>query len=1013
MRYDNLIPRGVANGLNSTLAVFAFFVLVITLVPITGSHAAAIVTTPISPKLVSPGSPDQTDTEIATLTPTLRWEGVFDAQLYSVYVRKFPFTENDVVFKAESVSKPSVQLPEGILADGEKYRWYARAFNKAGWSDKSQVFSFVVSLPTDSSAPLLIAPGSAYKPVPVIMTASPTFRWKSVPNAKRYGLYISKYPFRNGQFVYRNESITESTFTLPKGLLSPGKTYRWNLKIQTKSGWGNPSQRFYFAVMAPEEKMSGTKNQAATEADQKKPAGETSAYPLLPNNVVVEGEPPRWSSFVTGLHTPRLVKTDPGSRTDHVSPPLLPSTSQKQLAQNDMAPTNPPQTGSGPSSPSPSSPQPFSSPGRTTVTEAPVTVPSPTPPPPQAQPVGPAPPANQMRQAQVPGAPAMPNEVRPASPPMPMPQGPQAIPQPAAGMPPASPVGPRSNGQAPGPSAGSMVQMQFDNIELRDLIKFVSNIMGKNFIFDDNVVKGKVTILSPKSLTRDEVFRVFESVLNYYGFSIVSSAEALKVVKASDAKALAIESLDKDKVLASAPEEKIATLIHPLEYLDSNTMVGILRPLMARDAYLVSVPSSNSLIMIDTSANLQRLKKLVNELDIPVSKQLSSIEVYNVQHTAAADLAKTLQALLAEGKKAATPKDKIFVTYYAPTNSLLVSAPPEDLKDIKRIIEGIDTLRPQVLVEAAIVEVTANKAGSLGVDWIAGALSDNGRGAIGANLNPASPLVSIGGAIIGGNSTTSGGTTTTSSRGAAVVTAVQGLSGFNVGILGGNITFNGQTFPGIGAFIRAIASEDNVNILSTPQVLTMNNEEAEVVVGSNVPYLTSSRLDSAGNPINTFDYRDVGVKLKVKPYINKDGLVYLTLYSEVTQVTSTTTGTGASQQPAPTTLKRSTKTTVGVKDSQTIVISGLIQDNTERTSQGIPFLSSIPILGALFGTQSKTNNKTNLLVFITPRIIYSAQTIEEISKQMQKEQERLINQQSATKQEKKKEIERTKEIEKE
>ncbi len=185
---------------------------------------------------------------------------------------------------------------------------------------------------------------------------------------------------------------------------------------------------------------------------------------------------------------------------------------------------------------------------------------------------------------------------------------------------------------------------------------------------------------------------------------------------------------------------------------------------MARDAYLVSVPSTNSLIMIDTSANLQRLKKLVAELDIPVSKQLSSIEVYNVQHTTAADLAKTLQALLAEGKKAATPKEKIFVTSYAPTNSLLVSAPAEDMKDIKRIIEGIDTVRPQVLVEAAIIEVSVTKTGSLGVDWIAGALSDSGRGAIGANLNPASPLVSIGGAIIGGSSTTSGGSSSGGSR---------------------------------------------------------------------------------------------------------------------------------------------------------------------------------------------------------------------------------------------------------
>jgi general secretion pathway protein D len=521
-----------------------------------------------------------------------------------------------------------------------------------------------------------------------------------------------------------------------------------------------------------------------------------------------------------------------------------------------------------------------------------------------------------------------------------------------------------------------MVQMQFDNIELRDLIKFVSNIMGKNFIFDDNVVKGKATILSPKSLTRDEVFRVFESVLNYYGFSVVQTPEAIKIVKSADAKTLAIESLDPAKVMNLAPEERVATLVQPLEYLDSNTMVGIMRPLMSRDAYLVSVPATNSLIMIDTSANLQRLKKLVAELDIPVSKQLSAINVYNVQHTTAADLAKTLQALLAEGKKAATPKEKIFITSYAPTNSLLVSAPPEDMKDIRRIIEEIDTLRPQVLVEAAIMEVSLTKGASLGVEWVAGTTSGD-TAIIGGVINPSGALAATAAAIVGGDPK-------------AAATALGSLSGFSIGVVGNSITFNGKTYPGIGAFVRAVASESNVNILSTPQILTMNNEEAEIVVGENRPYITSSRLDSAGNPINSFDYRDVGVKLKVKPYINKDGLVYLTLYQEVTKVTEATVGSGANTQPAPTTLKRSTKTTVGVKDSQTIVISGLIKDDSEASRQGIPFLSAIPVIGWLFGSTSRAVDKTNLLVFITPRIIYSSQTIEEISRQKQVEQDQLI-----------------------
>lgn len=531
----------------------------------------------------------------------------------------------------------------------------------------------------------------------------------------------------------------------------------------------------------------------------------------------------------------------------------------------------------------------------------------------------------------------------------------------------------------PAPPAGSLVQMQFDNIELRDLIRFVSNIMGKNFVFDESIVKGRVTVLSPKSLTRDEVFRVFESVLNYQGFAIVPTGEAIKIVRAADAKGLAIETIEREGLGKKTAEEKIATMVYPLEYLDSNTMVGILRPLMARDAYLVSVPATNSLIMIDTEANLQRLNQVVTEIDVPVSKQLSGIDVYNVQHTNAGDLAKVLQSLLAEGKKAATPKEKIFITAYAPTNSLLVSAPPEDMKEIRRIIDEVDTFRPQVLVEAAIIEVSVTKGQSLGVEWIVGARSGDGAAAIGGSIAPQSPLLTLGTALANTDSA------------AAIAAAASAISpGLNVGVVGPTVTWRGKEYNSVAAFVQAVATEDSVNILSTPQILTMNNEEAEVVVGENRPYLTSTRLDTAGNPINTYDYRDVGVKLKVKPYINKDGLVYLNLYQEVTQVTQATVGSGPNVQPAPTTLKRSTKTTVGVKDAQTIVISGLIRDDSTGNRTGIPILNSIPLLGWLFGTRSTTSEKTNLLVFITPRIVYTAEALQQLSNVKKAEQERLI-----------------------
>ena len=256
--------------------------------------------------------------------------------------------------------------------------------------------------------------------------------------------------------------------------------------------------------------------------------------------------------------------------------------------------------------------------------------------------------------------------------------------------------------------------------------------MGRNFIYDEAIVKGPVTVLSPRSLTKEEVFRAFESVLNYFGFTIMATPEADKIVRAADAKGMAVETLDRSKFMTLSPEERITTLVYPLHYLDSNAMVGVLRPLMSREAYVVSVASANSLIMIDTSANLQRLRTVIDEVDVPVSRQLSGIEVYNVQHTNATDLAKSLQALLSEGKKAATPREKVFIAAYGPSNSLLISAPPEDIKEIRRIVEEIDTYKPQVLVETAIIELSLTKTQTLGVEWLLGGAADGSK-VIGGN----------------------------------------------------------------------------------------------------------------------------------------------------------------------------------------------------------------------------------------------------------------------------------------
>jgi general secretion pathway protein D len=507
--------------------------------------------------------------------------------------------------------------------------------------------------------------------------------------------------------------------------------------------------------------------------------------------------------------------------------------------------------------------------------------------------------------------------------------------------------------------------------------------MGKNFLFDENIVRGKVTVLSPKNLTKDEAFRVFESVMSYYGFALVPTPEAIKIVRAADARGMALEKFDKKRMGDLPAEDRLVTYVHNLEYLDANTSVGVLKPMMAKESHLAAIPSTNSLIMIDTAANIQRIKNILSDIDIPVSRQLGSLRVYNVQHTNSADLAKTVQSLLSQDKKGQTAKERVFVTAYGSTNSLLISAPPEDMLEIERIIREIDTLRPQVLVEAAIVEISTAKGEEFGVEWFGAVKTSNDptRGVVGGfQRQGEGGILSLGSALLNKFGDSPGST-------AAALGALQ--SGLNIGVIGGDITYNGKKYPGLAAFIHALSSRDGVNILSTPQLLTVNNEEAEIIVGENVPYVTSSRLDTAGNPTYSFEYRDVGVKLKIKPQINKDGFVNLNLYQEVSKVTDATVRQGLFSVPAPTTLKRSTKTTVVVKDSHTVVISGLIKDDSTETQQGIPFLSSLPILGHLFGYKRKVYDKTNLLVFLTPRIVYTAESLEEISKDKRQEQEKL------------------------
>jgi general secretion pathway protein D len=286
----------------------------------------------------------------------------------------------------------------------------------------------------------------------------------------------------------------------------------------------------------------------------------------------------------------------------------------------------------------------------------------------------------------------------------------------------------------------------------------------------------------------------------------------------------------------------------------------------------------------------------------------------------------------------------------------------EDYKVLENIIKQLDVPRAMVYIEALIMEVNADKAFNLGVEWRG--MKDT------SSVTGGHPS----GAFIG-----SGGAGTTNPGGYNILDTLTPLAfpgGFTMGIIGAGIQIGNVIFPNIGAVVQAYKTDSEVSILSTPQIMTLDNEEAEINVGSNVPYITSQQSSStlttsttALSPLNynSYEYRDVGVILNITPHINEGNFIRLKISQQVTKVTS------AAGIPTPTTLKRTAKTTVVVKDNETIVIGGLVGDSTQDNTYKVPWLGDIPILGWFFKTHSTSREKTNLYVFLTPHIVRTQQ----------------------------------------
>ena len=502
--------------------------------------------------------------------------------------------------------------------------------------------------------------------------------------------------------------------------------------------------------------------------------------------------------------------------------------------------------------------------------------------------------------------------------------------------------------------------LDFDNVEIGVLVKFVSELTGKNFLIDDKV-KGKITILSPKKIPLEDVYKVFLSVLEINGFTVVPAGNIIKIIPVSQAKEKSLETRTK-KELAS-PEDRMVTQIVALERANPDEIKRILDPIISKTSSVLSYPPAGILVITDYLSNIRRLQEIIAALDVEgagnqisyipmvnasaseVVKSLtaifqqgqrgratasdikvvpdtrtnsiivlasgadtenvrkliafmdkdvprgeSNIQVYRLQNSLAEDLAKVLNSIIkdsgsaggtAAGQKVVAPvvsKD-VHVVADKATNTLVVMAEREDYKIIENIIKQLDVPRPMVYIEALIMEVNTNKAFNLGVEWRG--IKDTGK-ISGVDTGQSAAFAGSGGA---GSTINPGGYNI---LGGLVPTAFPG--GFTMGIVGAGITIAGITFPNIGAVVQAYKNDVDVSILSTPQIMTLDNEEAEINVGSNVPYITrqDSTATTSAYPVNynSYEYKDVGVILNITPHINEENFIRLKISQQVTKVTS-------------------------------------------------------------------------------------------------------------------------------
>ena len=572
--------------------------------------------------------------------------------------------------------------------------------------------------------------------------------------------------------------------------------------------------------------------------------------------------------------------------------------------------------------------------------------------------------------------------------------------------------------------------LNWKDADIRQVVEAVSAVTGKNFILDPRVT-GRVTLLSPTPLGPDALYAAFLSILQVHGYVAIETGDLIKIIPDATARQFATPL----GTNAAAGPDDLATQVIQLRNVGATQLVPILRPLLPQYGHLVAHAGSNMLIISDRAANVTRMIAIIRRIDQASDED---IEVVRLQHASASEIVRIMTALTqtqrsdgapvttslvadartnsvliggdrnerlrlrtliahldtpldeggdtqvrylryADAEELATKLQQHFseqaaqggaggqagagttaaafgdVAVWADTqtNAIVVSAPPKVMRSLMQIVDKLDIRRAQVLVEAIIVEVIVDQKNELGVSVAVEASGDNAP--IGVTNFPdfLAGVVQLGTAAGGG------------------ATDPSGLIGEGGTIGVGRITDNGVSFA---AILRAAEGAADTNLISTPSVVTTDNEEATLNVGQEVPFVTGSYTNTGGaggavNPFQTIQRQQIGVKLSITPQINEGDSMVLQISQEISSIAQSAGGA-----VDLITNQRIVETTVIVDDGEILVLGGLLEDVLRESDQRVPVLGNIPVLGALFRARKTEKIKTNLMIFIRPTILRDSAT---------------------------------------